>query len=101
MVENVLMLTSKIGTELGGIFEKAQLVSDTGKHVRILLFGDAVLETGKQTTNQRSKLELFVCKEDLERRGLAKMVDPVIKVIDYDDIVELLMKNDDHIINYV
>ncbi|MDG6906544.1 MAG: hypothetical protein JRN20_12245 [Nitrososphaerota archaeon] len=101
MVASVLILTSKNDADLSNVFEKAQMISDTGKNVRILLFGDAVLETCKQNFNRPSQIDLYVCKEDLESRGLAQKVNAIFKTVDYDGIVELLMKNDDHIVNYV
>ena len=46
-------------------------------------------------------MEFLVCKEDLESRGLAQKLDKAVRALDYDEIVEMLMTNDDRIVNYV
>jgi sulfur relay protein TusB/DsrH len=107
MTESILFLTSKIGSGLDDLIRTARTISDSGTHVRVLLTGDAVLSAVKGSASSKTILgvspaiEFLACKEDLESRGLSRKLDQAVRALDYGEIVDLLMTNDDRIVSYV
>lgn len=105
MTENILFLTSKNNSDFETLLRTADMISDSGKHVRVLLFGDAVLSAAGsvdlKSIHEVSRIEFLACKEDLESRGLTQKLDHTVRALGYDEIVDLLMNNDDKMVSYV
>jgi sulfur relay protein TusB/DsrH len=106
MTGTVLFLTSKNGPGLENLLQTASMASDSGSHVRVLLVGDAVLSAAKGSTEAKiiqgsSQIEFLACKGDLESRGLMQRLEQTVRAIDYVEIVDLLMTNDDKVVSYV
>ena len=107
MTDNVLFLTSRNGSNLDDLIRTARTISDSGSHVRMLLIGDAVLSAVSGSVSSKTirsvspPIEFLACKEDLESRGLAQTMEQTVRALDYGEIVDLLMTNDDRLVNYV
>lgn len=105
--EGLLFLTGKTGTEFRSLFEKASVLSSSEKRVSILLFGDGVNSGVKESELFKSlgpsskRILLYACREDVESRGLGSRLDLSIKLLGYDEIVDLFMLNDDKVVSYV
>ncbi|MEE8431996.1 MAG: DsrH/TusB family sulfur metabolism protein [Candidatus Desulfatibia sp.] len=57
---------------------------------KVVLIQDGVFTTAAELPDVP---EVFAVKEDVERRAIAKRLGDKVKLIDYDELVDLLMSN--------
>jgi len=105
-MKRMLIITSKKVGELGHLLESTSAYSSEFL-VSFLFIGDGAYSLVKasedfQTLKEQvpASTELFASKEDIEVRGLSTRISESVQVIDYGEIVELVMNDDTKVVNY-
>ncbi len=107
MSKTILVVTSKNFSELGHLLSEVKALIAGGAHLRFLLFGDATYSATRDSIGSTIVQDLFpsveflVSKQDLKIRGIEAQLERSVKALDYDEIVDLIMTNNDEVVSYV
>lgn len=107
MSETILIVTSKNLAELDHLLSEVKVLIANGAHLRFLLFGDATYSATRDSIGSTivhdlsPSVEFIVSKQDLKIRGLEAHLERSVRALDYDEIVDLIMTNDDKVVSYV
>jgi sulfur relay protein TusB/DsrH len=105
--ETILVVTSKNLSELDRLLSEVKTLIACGAHLRFLLFGEAAYSATRDSIGSAivhdltPSVEFFVTKQDLKIRGLEAQLERTVRALEYDEIVDLIMTNNDKIISYV
>lgn len=101
-----ITVTSKVAAQSPRLLEWAEPLSGESDSA-ILFVGDGVysLVRGSDSSSALRRLgprvKLFGCRQDVESRGLGDRLLPEASVVDFDQMVELLMKDYSRVVNYL
>ena len=107
MSDAILVMTSKNLSELDHLLSEVKALIARGVHLRFVLFGDAAYSATRDSIGSTIVhdispwVEFFVSKQDLKIRGLEAQLERSVTALDYDEIVDLIMTNDDKVVSYV
>ena len=84
----------------------ANRLREKGEDVGLILMLDAVYlakNSGENASVMKeiieAGVEVFTLRRDAERRGLIKMLQSVVRLVDYDDLIDLMFSDGQRVLN--
>jgi len=84
----------------------ANRLREKGEDVVLILMLDAVYlakSSGENASVMKeiieAGVEVFTLRRDAEKRGLIKMLQPGVKLVDYDDLVDIMFSDGQRVLN--
>ncbi len=106
-MEGTLIITSRTAVASPQLLELVQHLPNRAHDAAILFVGDGVysLVDGSANCSTLKRLipsvSLFGCKDDIESRGIEGKLTPESSVVDYDQMVELIMERYSRVVSYL
>lgn len=106
-MNSTLILTSKVASDSRRLLALAEGLATKGEQVGVLFVGDGVYSLVKDSESLAtinkigSSLRLFAAEQDVEARGLKGRVAHEAKVVDYDRMVKLIMREYGKVVSYL
>jgi sulfur relay protein TusB/DsrH len=104
---STLILTSRSASDSPRLLALADDIAKEGQQVGFVFVGDGVYSTvtGSESyaalRKAGSSFRLFACKQDVEARGIIGKVAPEAKVVDYNQMVEIMMQEYSKVVSYL
>jgi len=99
----IILSKSPWAENYGSILEIARKAAENGEKVAVLHIQDACIAV---TMNEycdklaEKRIDVYALKADCEARGLAQKVSPKVKLIDYKQLINLVMREHDKIVSW-
>ncbi len=104
---DIIILTSKVASESEQLLALVESLAEENERVALLFVSDGVYALVKGSASESARAgirrpgRLVGCREDIEARGLAGRVTPKSTVVDYGQMVDLMMSEYSKVVSYL
>ncbi len=106
-MKGALIITSRTAASSPQLVELVKRLPDGQREAAILFVGDGVYSLVEGSAGRSAlgsltpSVSLFGCKSDVESRGIGEKLSPESSVVDYDQILELIMERYSMVVSYL